>query len=296
MHRNWLITGATGFIGTALVEALLKEGCTVRVLSRDEEKASKKFGSGITAISSLDQIESNARIDAVVNLAGEPLFGGPWTKRRKRAFRTSRIGTTNDLIGLFRRLKTKPKVLISGSAIGYYGMNREREFIETDHAGSDEMARLCHEWEQAALPACDMGIRLVKLRIGLVLDKSGGMLEPLSLATKLGLGARLGTGKQWMSWITRHDLVNLILFAANNSSVEGPLNATAPQPVRQKDFADALANALQRPRLLVAPAFLLSLLLRDMAPLLLEGQKVLPQKALDLGFEFAADDISKALV
>lgn len=293
--QHWLITGGTGFIGQALVSELCSRGHAVTVLTRNKAKATKILGNAVVAVTSSDDIAGDSRIDVVVNLAGEPLFGGLWTKKRQQAFFDSRLGTTAGVLKLLERLDQKPAVMISGSAIGYYGMNPERGFSERDDPGGDEMARLCREWEAAAAPARALGIRLVLLRIGLVLDPSGGMLAPLSLATKLCLGTRLGSGRQWMSWITREDLVRLIFFAAEQDQLAGPLNGTAPEPVRQTAFADALAKSLGRPRWLWAPSPILRLALGKMAPLLLEGQRVLPEKALDAGFTFIASDIGDAL-
>lgn len=293
-QKTWLITGGSGFIGQALVDALKEHGDRAIVLSRQQNKTQIKLGRTARVVTSLDQIARDQTIDVVVNLAGEPLFGGLWTKRRKQAFFDSRLGTTQKLLAFLETLTVTPGVMISGSAIGYYGMDGSQEFHECADPGEDEMARLCLEWEQAAKPAEDMGIRLVLLRIGLVLDKSGGMLKPLMLANRLGLGTRLGSGRQWMSWITRTDLVRMILFAAEHPAVKGPLNGTAPTPVRQEEFADTLARKKRRPRWLWMPAFVLKAMLGDMASLLLGGQKVLPRKAVDMGFAFTTPDLTGA--
>ncbi|MBO6504164.1 MAG: TIGR01777 family oxidoreductase [Kordiimonadaceae bacterium] len=293
-NKIWLITGGSGFIGRALVSKLKKAGNGIFVLSRTRNKTQITLGRHVKVIESLDEIPSEQRIDVVVNLAGEPLFGGLWTEKRKQRFFDSRLSTTAKLIELLKRLDKKPSVMISGSAIGFYGMHPSIDFHECADPGSDEMARLCQEWESAAHPAEEMGVRLVLLRIGLVLDKSGGMLGPLMLSSKLGLGSRLGTGKQWMSWITREDLVRMIVFAAEHPAVKGPINGTAPKPVQQIDFANALAKHVKRPRLLWTPAAPLKLVLGDMAALLLNGQKVLPRKAIDMGFAFNASQIEDA--
>lgn len=290
-EKIWLITGGSGFIGQALVSALKEQGDRAIVLSRQQNKTQIKLGRAARVITSLDQIATDQQIDVVVNLAGEPLFGGLWTKKRKQAFFDSRLGTTQELLAFMEKLTTKPDVMVSGSAIGYYGMDENEEFHECANPGTDEMAHLCQQWEQAAKPAEDMGVRLVLLRIGLVLDKSGGMLKPLMLANRLGLGTRLGSGRQWMSWITRTDLVRMILFAADHPAVKGPINGTAPHPVRQQEFADTLARKKRKPRWLWLPAFVLKAMLGDMASLLLGGQKVLPRKAVDMGFAFTTPDI-----
>lgn len=292
--KIWLITGGSGFIGQALVRALKKSGNGIFVLSRNRNKTQVALGRHVKVIESLDEIPSDQTVDVVVNLAGEPLFGGLWTKKRKQKFFDSRLSITSSLIDLLKRLKQKPSVMISGSAIGFYGMHPTKDFHECADPGDDEMARLCQEWEAAAKPAEELGVRLVLLRIGLVLDKSGGMLGPLMLSSKLGLGARLGSGRQWMSWITREDLVRMIIFAAEHPAVKGPINGTAPNPVHQTEFANALAKHVKRPRFLWAPAAPLKIMLGDMAALLLNGQKVLPRKAIDMGFAFNANHIEDA--
>ncbi len=289
--KTWLLTGGSGFIGAALVAELKRKGVRLIVLSRNQNKTQIKLGRHVTVITSLDILKPSDQIDVVVNLAGEPLFGGLWTKKRKQAFFSSRLDTTKALVQLINQLEHKPAVMISGSAIGYYGADPEKTFVESSEAGSDDMARLCTEWEQTAAPVAKEGVRLVLLRIGLVLDKAGGMLAPLMLASRLGLGARLGSGRQWMSWITRDDLVRMILFAADHPAVKGPINGTAPNPVTQKVFADTLAKHVRRPRFFWIPAFVLRLFLGQMSDLLLKGQKVLPRKATDMGFAFETVDI-----
>lgn len=291
--KTWLITGGSGFIGEALVRTLKAQGASIIVLSRNQTKTQVKLGRRVRVVTSLDAIAASHTINVIVNLAGEPLFGGFWTKKRKRTFFESRLSTTKALMDLVVRLEQKPAVMISGSAIGYYGMSEDAVFLEQDDAGSDEMAHLCLEWEQAAAPVTAHGVRLVLLRIGLVLDPSGGLLAPQMLASKLGLGARLGSGRQWISWISRSDLVRMICFAADHPAVKGPLNGTAPYPVTQREFADAVAKHVKRPRWLWIPAAPLRLGLGRMADLLLGGQKVLPRKAIDMGFEFQAPDLEK---
>ena len=289
-----MITGGSGFIGQQLVSTLKQERCRIFVLTRNREKTQIKLGRHVSVLTSLNELPATEKIDVIVNLAGEPLFGGRWSKRRKQAFFDSRLKTTKALVSLVDRLERKPSVMISGSAIGYYGMRNDEICHECAPTGDDEMAALCQQWEEAATPVHDTGVRLVLLRIGLVLDKTGGMLAPLLLATKLGLGTRLGTGKQWMSWITRRDLVRMIQFIAEHPAVKGPINGTAPNPVTQVEFADALAKHAKRPRIFWAPAPILKMLLGQMSSLLLTGQKVLPRKATDMGFDYTAPHIQDA--
>lgn len=296
--QHWLITGGTGFIGAELVRKRIDKGDMVTILTRNTEKAKKQFaecGNRLKIVGSLDDIDSKDRVDTIVNLAGEPLFGGPWTSKRKKAFFTSRISTTTRLIELIERLTSKPKCMISGSAIGYYGMDPDKDFTETSLSGDDEMARLCREWEAAAMPAEALGVRLVRLRTGLVLHESGGMLAPLSLSAKLGLAAKLGDGQQWMSWIALTDMVALIDYCAANGAVAGAMNGTAPNPVRQATFVNTLADHYGRPRFLRMPGAPLRWILGGMADLLLGGQKVLPKQAEALGFNFSCPTLEDAL-
>ena len=292
--QNWLITGGTGFIGKALTTALIKTGMHVTVLTRNPAAAANHMPEHARLISNLDDIEDDASVDCIVNLAGEPLFGGRWTKKRKQLFFDSRLGTTSACVKLVSRLKQKPHVMISGSAIGYYGMSASETFDENSPTGTDEMAQLCSDWENAAAPVIKQGVRLAMLRTGLVLDKSGGMLKPLMLSSKLGMGAKIGTGQQWMSWISLHDIIRLILFIAENGDINGAINATAPNPVRQVYFSDALANYVKRPRLITIPKAPLSLMLGDMADFIVNGQKVMPIKAINAGFEFEHTDLDQA--
>lgn len=292
--QTWLITGGTGFIGKALVAALTHAQHTVIVLTRSPKSAATHLPQQTECIHSLNDIKSDRKIDCIVNLAGEPLFGGLWTAKRKHAFFESRLSTTQAVVALVRRLSAKPEVMISGSAIGYYGMSLTENFNEDSSSGDDEMARLCREWEATSIPVVEEFVRLVHLRIGLVLHPSGGLLAPQILASKCFMAAKLGTGEQWMSWISRSDLVSLIRFIATNKNIHGPVNATAPTPVTQDDFSRLLANHVGRPRLFKIPAAPLRIALGDMSDLLLHGQKVLPTKAIDNDFVFEAPTLEKA--
>lgn len=292
--KHWLITGGTGFIGKALTHTLLAKGNHVTVLTRNIKSAAKHMPQQVTLIRDLSEITNAASINYIVNLAGEPLFGGLWTQKRKQTFFDSRLGTTTALLALVDRLETKPAVVVSGSAIGFYGMSQIKEFDETNTGGEDEMARLCRAWENAAQPMASRHTRLAILRTGLVLDSSGGMLEPLILSTKFGMGAKLGKGQQWMSWISLADIVRMILFIVEDDHISGPVNGTAPVPVQQADFIDTLAQHLNRPRFMTIPAAPLRFVLGDMANLLLNGQKVIPKAALDAGFTFEHTELKQA--
>ncbi len=294
--KTYLVTGGTGFIGTKLVRTLIRGGHDVTVLGRDAQKITHSFGPHVHAVDDLDRISDDQHIDTIINLAGEPLAGGFWTEARKQAFYDSRLNTTKALAGLVSRLKTRPRKLINASAIGFYGDRDDDEALEERSAPrADFMSDLCQKWEAEARKMENLGLKVVRLRIGLVLDKDGGILAPLALSTKLLAGMIMGSGKQWMSWISREDLVRLILFIDENSVSSGAINATAPNPVRQKDFMKALGRHFKRPVFLWMPGSILRFMLRDMADLFLCGQKVLPKKASLYGFKFKHEKLTDAL-
>jgi uncharacterized protein (TIGR01777 family) len=289
------VTGGTGFVGRAVVRALVGRGEHVTVLTRDHAKADYAFGPQARAVTSLDEIGDRERIDVMLNLAGEPLMGGLWTKSRLARFFESRVGTAENLVALAARLETRPSLLVNGSAIGYYGISEEAEFTEIDSPGTDIVARLCRDWEAAAVKAEALGLRVVRLRMGLVLDGEGGLLQALAFPARLGLGAKFGPGRQWMSWISLPDMVRLILFAADRPDLSGPVNAAAPGAVRQTEFIAALCRQLRRPRLFRIPAFLFRLLPGGMDMLFADGQRVIPARALAAGFEFEHPGLPEAL-
>jgi uncharacterized protein (TIGR01777 family) len=290
-----LVTGATGFIGSRLVEGLVAQGHRVLVLTRDPQKAAR-LGAPLQILTSLDQIDAGATIDAVINLAGEPTAGGLWTAARKRKLLASRLEMTAAVVGLIGRLKQHPAVLVNASAIGWYGLHDDERLTE-ESAGHDCFSReLCVAWEAEADKAAAYGVRVVRLRIGLVLGTEGGPLSQLLLPFEFGAGGRIGSGRQWMSWIERDDLVRLIVHAMATPSLEGAVNATAPAPERNSAFVRALGRALHRPAILPLPALPLRLLGGDFArELLLGGQRVLPAKAIASGFTFHYPHLDEAL-
>lgn len=293
-HRRVLVTGATGFIGRRLIAALIGAGHEVTALVRSPKTAD--LPTPIRIVTDLNQIADDERIDAVVNLAGEPISDGLWTLTKRRRILRSRLTMTRDVRRLIARMETRPTVLVSGSAIGWYGLHDGEELNEAGPANPCFSHRLCHAWEQAALRAEALGVRVVTLRIGLVLGAEGGMLSSLLTPFEFGLGGPMGSGRQWMSWIALDDCVRLILHAVNDPRVSGPMNATAPEPVSSRDFSSALGRALNRPSLLAAPALPLRLALGDFADeLLLGGQRVVPGQALATGFRFRHPDIDSAL-
>jgi len=289
--KTYLITGATGFIGTALVRKLVGDGNNIIALSRDKEKVAYKFGSHVTPIDDLESLGSNRKIDVIINLAGEPLVGGLWTKKRKQRFIDSRVNATKAIANLIDRLSHKPQLLINASAIGIYGNRHNETLNEESSQGSDFMASICKATEGEAKNINHAKLRVIRLRIGLVLDGNGGVLTPMLLSTKLFAGMIMGSGKQYMSWIDLKDIVRLIEFIESKPDLTGAINATAPHPLTHKAFMKNLGKALKRPVLFKAPAFIFRFLLKDMADLFLNGQKVIPKKALDAGFEFSYPEL-----
>lgn len=290
-----LVTGATGFVGRRLVAALTASGHEVTVLTRDARKAAL-LRPPFRVVTALDDIPADAGIDAIVNLAGEPIAEGLWTRRRRRRILRSRLAVTRDVVRLIARLDQRPRVLVSGSAIGWYGLWQDEDLTEFDGGKSCFTHRVCDGWERTAMRARPLGVRVVLLRTGLVLGTEGGFLSRLLPPFEYGLGGPIGTGRQWMSWIERDDLVRLIAHAIATSSLSGPVNATAPEPVRNGVFARELGRVLHRPAVLRAPAQLLHRFAGAFADeLLIGGQKVLPAKAEQSGFRFRYATLTAAL-
>jgi uncharacterized protein (TIGR01777 family) len=294
-HRSVLVTGGTGFIGRRLVAALVAAGHEVTVLTRDRGNAAS-LPAPLRIVTSLDQIPDEARIDAIVNLAGEPIADGLWTRQKRLHIVRSRLYVTRAVLALIARLQTPPEVLVNGSAIGWYGLRGDEVLDEMSEGRPCFSRDVCVRWEREAIPATRLGVRVVCLRTGLVLAADGGVLSRMLTPFELGLGGRFGSGRQWMSWIHRDDLVRLIVHAIATPSLAGPLNGTAPQPVRNRDLTAALGRALARPPLLPVPAAPLRLVLGDFADeLLLGGQNVMPMAALRSGFQFTYPTIYDAL-
>jgi uncharacterized protein (TIGR01777 family) len=292
-RRHVLVTGATGFIGSRLVEAFACAGHEVTVLARKPEKAATLHPS-FHLVTALDQIAGDTRIDTIVNLAGEPIANGLWTRSKRRRILASRLRMTRAVVALIGQLHTPPALLISGSAIGWYGAWQDECLNEFDGGKRSFGHRVCEAWEVAAKKA--QRVRVVQLRIGLVLATEAGMLANLLAPFEFGLGGPIGSGAQWMSWIARDDLIRLIAHVMANAQLTGPLNATAPQPVRNEDFARELARALHRPALPRMPGGLLHRVRGDMADeLLLTGRRVLPDKAQASGFKFRHETLRSAL-
>jgi len=292
---NILITGGTGFIGQALCKKLLELNHSLVVLTRNPKKAQTKLGHQVRAISSLGDLKKSDTIEAVINLAGEPIADHKWTPKRKKLLETSRIDLTADLVSFMRSLDTPPEVLISGSAIGFYGEGGDEILTEHTEPHDEFTHRLCASWEMQALRAKADSIRVAILRTGLVIGRNGGFLKKMLPSYRFGLGAQLGNGKQWMSWIHRDDYIDIILFILNDKAQNGIYNATAPNPVNNHTFSDILASVLKRPRFLVMPASILKFMLGEMSHLLTSSQRVLPAKLQKAGFEFKYNELRPAL-
>jgi len=291
-----LITGGTGLIGRRLCKALLADGCELAVLSRNPASVPVKCGAGVSALASLAEWHPALNFDAVINLAGEPIVDARWTGERKQALWDSRITLTEELVRRIAAAERKPSVLLSGSAVGYYGNRGDLLLDEAADAGLDFAAQLCKTWEDAARVAQSAGVaRVCLLRTGLILSNGGGMLERMLLPFKLGLGARLGDGKQWMSWVHIEDYVAMVQRLLRDDQMRGPYNMTAPQPVTNAEFTATLAAAVHRPAFFVAPSTLLKLTMGERACLLLEGQRVLPGKMEKAHQRFAFPNLADAL-
>ncbi len=289
-----VIAGGTGFIGRALCASLNSDGHEVLVLTRRPrpERPWRQVAWDPSAGGEWQSALEGA--GAVVNLCGESVVDGRWTSRRQALLAASRITPTRHLAEALVRGRRRETVLVSASAVGFYGDQGDAELTESSPQGAGFLANLCAGWEGAALGAESAGVRSVALRIGIVLAREGGALAKMLPPFTLGLGGPLGSGRQWMSWISRPDLVRLIRYCIEGS-LSGPVNATAPHPVPNEEFSRALAGALGRPCWARVPAAVLRLALGEMAGMLLDGQRVLPRKALEAGFRFSAPDLKSAL-
>ena len=289
-----LITGATGLIGNRLVRHW-RDKHELISLSRDASKAKQTLGAGVDIIDSLSGVNFNA-IDAVVNLAGEPIVGKRWSNKQKNVLCQSRWQLTAQLSDAIIKAETAPKVFISGSAIGYYGRQQHQRIDEDyPHPYPEFSHQLCKKWEQLAQTAQSEATRVCLLRTGVVLANDGGALQKMLPAFKFGLGGRIADGSQYMSWIHIDDMVQLIDFLLQHPTLTGAFNATAPMPVTNTDFSHTLARVLNRPCLLPMPAMVLKLMLGEMADLLLTGQCVIPANLTKAGFEFQHPELEPAL-
>jgi uncharacterized protein (TIGR01777 family) len=292
-----VIAGGTGFLGGALAERLTADGCDVIVLSR--RAASPVRGRVVvwTPDGDVDAWASELDgADAVVNLAGESLAGRRWSKTHKQTILDSRVRATRSLVAAIGGASRPPAVFISGSAVGYYGPLGDELAVETTPPGSDFLAQVCRQWEAEANHAASSRTRVVSIRTGLALERDGGALPAMLPPFKFGVGGPVGSGRQYWPWIHRSDWIDLVRWAIQTDATSGPLNATAPAPVRNIEFAHALGRALRRPAFMPAPSFALRLMLGEMADaLLLSGQRAVPAKAGTLGFPFKYSQLDDAL-
>lgn len=294
---NVLVTGATGFIGTGLCEALSKAGHWTAALSRDPERAQRRIPTLDAAFrwdpKAGPPAAAFTSVEAVIHLAGENLKGR-WTQRKRRAIRESRVLGTRRLVDAIEALAKRPRVLLSASASGYYGDRGDEELTEESSTGAGFLAETVGQWEREALRARSLGVRVVALRTGLVLGKGGGALGALLPLFRVGLGGPLGGGRQWWPWVHEGDVVGIILRALA-ADWDGGVNVSAPEPVRQRDFARALGHALHRPAFLPAPAFALRLVAGEVASELLASRRMLPSRALGAGYSFQFPRLEAAL-
>lgn len=297
------ITGATGFVGSRLVEVLQQEGDNILVLSRYPERARRFFPKetfpnvefvAYNPKKSGDWQQSIAGCDGVVNLAGAPIAETRWTPDRKTEILESRQLGTQKIVEAITQANPKPQVLINSSAIGYYGTSETATFDETSPPGNDFLAQVCQAWENEAQKVKDSGTRLVIIRTGIVLGM-GGAIGKMITPFKMFAGGPIGSGRQWFAWIHRDDLVNLIITALRRPELEGVYNATSPNPVRMAEFCQTLGQVMHRPSWLPVPGFALELLLGDAAKVILEGQQVLPKRTLASGFTYKYPTLKPAL-
>jgi uncharacterized protein len=292
------VAGATGFVGSRLVERLQAEGHQVLVLTRDAQRAKRMFSQvevvAYTPLESGDWQGTIAGCDAVVNLAGAPIAETRWTTERKQEIMDSRKIGTQKIVEAIAQANPKPSVLVNSSAIGYYGTSETATFDEGSGAGKDFLAEVCREWEAAAEQVKQLGTRLVILRTGIVLGM-GGAIAKMLLPFKMFAGGPIGSGRQWFSWIHREDMVSLILQALTQPAMSGVYNATAPHPVKMAELSQTLGQVMNRPSWLPVPDFALEALLGDGAQVVLQGQQVMPKRTIESGFKFAYETVKPAL-
>ncbi|MBD2667430.1 hypothetical protein B6N60_02855 [Richelia sinica FACHB-800] len=297
------ITGATGFVGSHLVERLHKQEHNLLIFTRNTAFAQKVFPA--QAFPNVEIIDYTPGVsgawqdaisgcDAVVNLAGEPIAEGRWTPERKQTILNSRKLGTQKVVEAITQAPAKPKVLINASAIGYYGVSETASFDETSASGHDFLAQVCQNWEAEARKVREAGVRLVILRFGIVLG-NGGALGKMITPFKLFAGGPIGSGRQWFSWIHIDDIVSLIIQALNQPTMEGVYNATAPQPVRMSELSQTMGQVMHRPSWLPVPGFAIEALLGDGAVVVLDGQQVFPKRTLESGFEYKYPTLPAAL-
>lgn len=295
------VTGGTGFIGRALIRALRERGDSVIALSRDIFRAKEILGDGIELVhwnalgGPSPWKHEISMADAVVNLAGESIFAKRWDSAYKSLIWSSRVDGTRMIVEAMGREPRRPGILINASAIGVYGASGPDPLDESAPAGEDFLAQMVRAWELETAKAEALGLRVVRLRTGVVLERSGGALAQMLPPFKMFLGGWMGNGRQYLSWIHRDDLVGIILFGLTHRQLHGPVNTTAPHPVTNKEFSQALGRVLHRPVLFPVPAFALRIMLGEAANVILSGQNVLPKAVTDAGYQFKYPELTGAL-
>jgi uncharacterized protein len=295
-----IITGGTGLIGSALAKNLSKDGHEVIILSRQPEKYKGSLSANVlttrwNAVDS-DGWEHLANgVNAIVNLAGENLSSGRWNQEQKQRFRNSRLNAGEAIVDAVKKVSIKPGVIIQASAVGYYGPTGDEIIQEDNPPGQDFLAKLCLEWEASTAPVDEMGVRRAIIRTGIPLTTKGGVLPRFLLPSRLFVGGPLGTGDQWFPWLHIKDQVRAILFLIENKVLSGPFNLSAPYPVTNRQFAQNLGQVLNRPSFMRVPSLALKILFGEMATIILDGQRVVPKRLQEAGFEFLFKKVKPAL-
>ncbi len=288
-----LISGASGLVGSSLVESLFERGHTIRPLQRHKEKSWGRLWN----TDELDAAADPEPFDAVIHLAGENVAGGRWTAARKEKILRSRVDGTWELVDYISQLNRRPKVLVCASAIGYYGNCGDTIVDESSPLGSGFLAEVCRQWEETAVKAELAGIRVVNTRFGMILSPRGGALHKMLPPFRLGLGGVVGNGEQYISWISIRDLTEIVQFIIDHDSLSGPVNVVTPTPVTNRDFTKTLGKVLNRPTIMPAPAFLVRLLFGEMADeMLLSSTRVMPTRLLEAGYRFQDVDLGRTLL
>lgn len=293
--RHWLLTGGSGFLGQALVHRLLDAEQQVSVWSRNPAGTERLFGGRVSVFRTLDDLPDTVPLHGIINLAGAPIAGGRWSPARQQLLRDSRIALTDTLLAWLSRRAQRPEVLLSGSAIGFYGVHGDEELDEQQPGQDIFMSTLCQDWERSAEKATRLGVRLALLRTGLVLGNAGGALPAMLKPFRFGIGGRTGSGRQWLSWIHLEDWLGIVETLLATPEASGPYNLTAPEPVINAEFARTAGQVMGRPAWLPLPAWPLKLALGEMADLLLTGQRVLPRRMQSMGYRFRYPALRAAL-
>ncbi|MEX2475178.1 TIGR01777 family oxidoreductase [Marinobacter sp.] len=295
MSKRILVTGGTGFIGQVLCPRLIALGHSLTVLSRQNEVDVRARCGRVEAVANLSLLKDHPGFDAIINLAGEGIADKRWSDQRKQTLRDSRIALTRDLVAVAKTWASPPDVLVSGSAVGFYGDQGQALVTEATAPHDEFTHRLCRDWEAEALKLEGVGVRVCLSRTGVVAGPGGGFLQRMVLPFRLGLGGRLGTGRQYMPWVHRDDVVAALIFMLATEDASGAYNVVSPNPVTNREFTRCLASAVHRPALFPAPEPVLKLALGEMSRLLLTGQQAIPEKLLQQGFRFSQPELPNAL-